>query len=360
MVLQILPNLKTSTAKFTVFCESLDYAPLKDTVEGKRIVCVGGGTGSFVVLSGLKKYTSPSAIVSMADSGGSAKKERDEWGLLPVSDVRKALLALAEVDDERSRVLRELFNYRFANGVGLSGMTFGNLLLVALTNVSGSQAEAIQEACYLLNIKGNIYPVTYEQSNLVVRYSDGTEIVGEHVLDQFLERYPEKDDVHVENIYLLPSAEANPQALDAIENADLIVFPPGDLYGSILANLAVNGIREAICASSAERAYIMNLVTKFGQTNDFKASDHVEEIEKCLGCSLDFILVNNSPLPEEVLLQYEDEKSFPVEDDLGEDQRVIRGDFLAQELPEKQEGDELKRSLVRHDPDELAKELIDL
>ncbi|MEA2020536.1 MAG: gluconeogenesis factor YvcK family protein [Patescibacteria group bacterium] len=329
-------------------------------MKDKRIVCIGGGTGSLVVLSGLKEYTNPSAIVSMADSGGSAKKERDEWGLLPVSDVRKALLALAEVDDERSRVLRELFNYRFANGVGLSGMTFGNLLLVALTNVLNSQSDAIQEASRLLNIKGDIYPVTYEQTNLVVTYSDGTEIVGEHVLDQFLERYPEKENVRVENFYLLPSAEANPRALEVIESADLIVFPPGDLYGSILANLAVGGIPEAVCRSGAKKIYIMNLVTKFGQTNSFKASGHVMELEECLGCSLDYILVNDAPMPKGVLERYREEKSFPVVDNLGEDRRVIRGDFLAEELPRKQEGDKLKRSFVRHDPAKLAKTLSDL
>lgn len=329
-------------------------------MKDKNIVCIGGGTGSFVVLSGLKKYTEPSAIVSMADSGGSAKKERDEWGILPVSDVRKALLALAEGDDERSGALRELFNYRFANGVGISGMTFGNLLLVALTNILDSQADAIHETSRLLDIKGKIYPVTYEQSNLVVTYSDGTEIVGEHVLDQFLERYPQKDSVQVENFYLLPSAQANPRALKAIQKADLIVFPPGDLYGSILANLAVDGIPEAICRSGAKKIYIMNLVTKFGQTNSFKASDHVEEIENCLGCSLDYILVNGTPLPKGVLERYEEEKSFPVVDDLGKDRRVIRSDFLAEELPEKQEGDKLKRSLVRHDPAKLAENLLSL
>lgn len=328
----------------------------------KNVVCIGGGTGSYVVLSGLKKYTKPTAIVSMADSGGSAKKERDEWGLLPVSDVRKALLALAETEngDERLHTIRALFNYRFSDGVGVSGMTFGNLLLVALTNVLGSQEEAIQEASRLLNVCGGILPVTYEQSNLVVKYSDGTEIVGEHVLDQFLQKYPQKGDVRVEDFYLLPSAKSNPRAVEAIEQADLIVFPPGDLYGSILANVAVDGVREAICNAGAKKVYVVNLVTKFGQTTGFKASNHVQEVEKYLGYKLDHILINSVPLPEGVLSRYEEEKSFPVEDDLGDDPRAIRADLLAEELPEEQEGDKLKRSLVRHDPAKLASALVNL
>jgi uncharacterized cofD-like protein len=328
----------------------------------KNIVCIGGGTGSFVVLSGLKKYTAPTAVVSMADSGGSAKKERDEWGLLPISDVRKALLALAETEngDDRLHTLRALFNYRFSEGVGVSGMTFGNLLLVALANVLGSQEQAIKEASRLLNVKGEILPVTFDQSNLIVKYSDGTEIVGEHILDEFLEKYPEKESVRVTDFYLLPTPKANLEALKAIEEADLVVFPPGDLYGSLLANLAVEGIREAICKSGAEKVYVMNLVTKFGQTNGFTASDHVEEIEKHLGCSLDHILINNASLPKEILARYKEEKSFPVEDDLGDDSRVIRADLLSEELPKKQKGDELKRSLVRHDPAKIANTLVDI
>src|SRR3989344_4901556 len=141
----------------------------------KSYIVIGGGTGTFSVLSGLKKYTDNiCAVVSMADSGGSAKKERDEWGLLPSSDIRKSLLALADVSDKDSLILRKLFEHRFSKGVGLEGMTFGNLFLVALSEVTKSQSKAIGMASELLRIKGKVLPVSYDKVDLVADYEDGS------------------------------------------------------------------------------------------------------------------------------------------------------------------------------------------
>ena len=316
-----------------------------------KIVCVGGGTGTYTVLVGLKKYVSDLvAVVSMADSGGSAKKERDEFGLLPVSDVRKALLALT--DDKHENILRDLFNFRFANGVGISGITFGNFFLVALSRILDSQEKAIKKAGEILSIKGKVLPVSFDQTNLVMEYEDGRVILGEHFLDEF----PGDGTKRITKFYLLPPACANPQVLKEVAAADLIILAPGDLYGSLLANLAVEGAAEAIAKSSAQKVYIVNLMTKYGQTYGFSAADHVAEVEKYLGQKcIDKIIINSAPLPKSVLEDYAREKDFPVKDDLGDDPRVVRGDFLAEEKVEKERGDVIKRSLIRHDPEKLAR-----
>src|SRR3989338_7437850 len=151
----------------------------------EKIVVIGGGTGTYSVLSGIKKYTSNiTAIVTMADSGGSAKKERDEWGLLPSSDVRKSLIALADVSHQDTMLLRRLFHYRYSEGIGVAGMSFGNLFLIALTRLLHSQAKAIEKAGELLRIKGRVLPVSLDTVDLVATYEDGTSVVGEHYIDE--------------------------------------------------------------------------------------------------------------------------------------------------------------------------------
>lgn len=319
-----------------------------------KIIVIGGGTGSYTVLAGLKRYFSDlTAVVSMADSGGSAKKERDEFGLLPVSDVRKALLALT--DDEHENILRDLFNFRFANGIGVSGTTFGNFFLIALSRILGSQEEAIKKAGEILRIKGKVLPVSFDQTNLVMEYEDGKIILGEHFLDEF----PGDGTKKITNFYLLPPACVNPEVLQEIAIADLIVFPPGDLYGSLIANLLVKDVARAIVNANAQKVYILNLVTKFGQTYNFSASDHIVEIEKHLGKNcIGKIIINTTPLPKTVLVSYARERDFPVYDDFGKDPRVIRGDFLADKPVEKEKGDVLQRSLIRHDAEKLAKAIL--
>lgn len=321
-----------------------------------KIIVIGGGTGTYTVLIGLKKYPLDlTAIVSMADSGGSAKKERDEFGLLPVSDVRKALLAMT--DDKHENILRDLFNFRFANGIGISGTSFGNFFLIALSRILGSQKEAIKKAGEILRIKGEVLPVSFDQTNLVMEYEDGKVILGEHFLDEF----PGDGTKRITNFYLLPPAYVNSEAIGKITKADLIILAPGDLYGSLIANFLVDGVAEAITKSPARKVYVVNLMTKYGQTYDFSAADHLTEIEKYLGQKcIDKIIMNTGPLPKKILVPYARECDFPVYDDLSNDPRVIRGDFLAETLVEKEKDDSIKRSLVRHDPNKLAKTILSL
>ena len=332
----------------------------------KKVVVIGGGTGTYTVLSGLKKYPLEiTAIVSMADSGGSAKKERDEWGLLPVSDVRKALLALSGEEGQEG-LLRELLNYRFAEGIGVEGTTFGNLFLVALSNILGSQEKAIGELGKILKIKGRVLPVTLDQTNLVAEYDEGVTVVGEHEIDE-----PKHDGrLGIQKIYLLPSAKAYPPATVAIRKADLVVLGPGDLFTSLLPPLIVEGIPEALKKSKAKKLYILNLMNRYGQTYGFTASKFLSVLNEYLEeVAFDYVLVNNAPVPGGILRHYASkEKSFPVEYDLPAGRhglrddgiKIIRGDFLSRRVVEPQPGDKLKRSLLRHDPEKTAKAIIGL
>jgi len=325
----------------------------------KKIVVIGGGTGTYTTLLGLKKYPfDVSVIVSMMDSGGSNRVIRDEFGLLPTSDIRQALVALAsdEVDD----LYRKLFTYRYHQGTGLNGMTFGNLFMLALTDILGNQKEALKETCRLLGVKGHIIPVTYDNSQLLARYDNGKQVLGEHSIDEPSEEFASHKIIELETI---PVAQANPEAISAILEADIIVFAPGDLYTSLLSNIIVEGIREAITRSKAKKVYIVNLMTKHGQTNHFKASDFCQELSKYLkGHNPDFILINKQmKLNRQIAKRYEEEKAEVVIDDLNEHwenlagSKIIRKDFTAHEIYENAKGDKLKRSLIRHDSDALAK-----
>lgn len=322
------------------------------------IVCIGGGTGTFVTLSGLKLYPYKlSAIVTMSDSGGSNKRIRDEFGLLPTSDIRQCLIALS-AEKGRTGLLRELFMYRFEKGTGISGMTFGNLFMAALSDILGSQEEAIRQTGRVLRINGTVIPVSYTDTNLYAKYENGHTVNEEHLIDE-----PEHDgELRITDIWLKPSAEANPHALEAIKKASLIVLGPGDLYTSLLPNLLVKDIAEAIKNSPAKKVYIMNLMTKYGQTYNFKASDHINVLEKYIGKSLDYILVNTKAYPQSVIKKYKAKKEFPVIDDLAEKAyyKIVRKPIVSTSMVEKSMSDTLVRSLIRHDSEKLAKELVGL
>jgi uncharacterized cofD-like protein len=324
----------------------------------KKVVVLGGGTGTYAVLSGLKKYPLDiTAIVTMADSGGSARKERDEFGMLPVSDVRKALLALSPEDGDGG-FLRDLFNYRFSEGAGVEGTTFGNLFLVALSNVLDSQEKAIEEAARILQIKGRVLPVALEETNLVAEYDEGVTVVGEHQIDE-----PRHDGrLAIRRVYLLPQVQANPKAIEAIKEANAIIIGPGDLYTSLLPTLLVGGIAEAVRASKAPKFFILNLMSRYGQTHGFTASRHAFVLEEHLQTPFTHILVNTAELPLEVLQYYAtSENSFPIENDLAEDRYVqVTGDFLSDRTFRPEPGDKLKRSLLRHDPEKLARALVEI
>jgi len=323
----------------------------------QKIVCIGGGTGTSVVLSGLKKFPIDlTAIVSMADDGGSNKVIRDEFGLLPTSDIRQCFVALAENTGDSEQSLRKLFNYRFHKGEGLKGMTFGNLFMVALTDIFGSQTEAIKKTSEILKIKGKILPITITDSRLVAVYRNGRKVVGEHLIDE-----PEKnEDLNIDKVYLEPESQAYPQAIQAILDADLVVIGPGDLYTSIISGLVVAGIKEALNKTKAKVAYVLNLMTKYGQTSGFTALDHIKTLEKYIGSNcLDLVLVNSNPIPDEALKKYESAKEFSVVDNLKDSYfKVVRSDILSEKEIKKIPGDLLKRSLIRHDSDKLAEVLV--
>lgn len=324
----------------------------------KNIVVLGGGTGTFVALNGLKQYPlNLSAVVSMSDSGGSNKRIRDEFGLLPTSDIRSCLVALSD-DNGKAGIIRKLFMYRFEKGEGISGMTFGNLFMAALTDILGSQADAIKQTHKVLRINGQVIPVTFTNTHLYAEYESGHVVNEEHFIDE-----PEHDgSVRITNLYLKPEATANPDAITAIKNADVVVLGPGDLFTSVLPNVVIRGIAEAICDTKAKKVYTLNLMTKYGQTYGFTAETHIKTLEKYLGGRvLDYVIVNNSSYPADTLKLYEEFHEEPVKDDLGEGEgyKVIRADIVNDQRIEKSKADTLVRSLIRHDSDKLAKTIID-
>lgn len=312
----------------------------------KQVVVIGGGTGNFTVLSGLKKHNVElSAIVSMADDGGSTGVLRDELGVLPPGDVRQCLVALSS----SSKLMRSLMNYRFDSG-GLEGHSFGNLLLSALEKVTGSFDKAVEEVGKILFIDGHVIPVTTHEVRLKMILNN------RHMLQGEKEVYlSEEIDQGYSSIFLEPEAVAHPKALDAIRNADLIVFGPGGLYTSLIPNLLVQGIPEALIESKAKKAYIVNLMNRKGQTTGFKVSNYIEEIAKFIGQDVfDYILVNSARPPEHLIERYSEEGEF-VECDLKED-RVVHVPLLGG-LAGKDNTNIMARNLIRHHSDKLAEEL---
>lgn len=314
----------------------------------KHLVTIGGGTGTFVVLSGLKHLpgVSLTAIVSVADDGGSTGRLRDAYGFLPLGDARQALIALAE--NGESSLMRRLFEYRFDRG-DVAGHNFGNLLLTALTDTLGEDAAAIEAASKILRIKGKVIPVSDTPETLVAHLEDGTTIVGEHEIDRSAPgRSP---------IALLETKDpitVNSAACEAISRADLVILGPGDLYASTLANFTVAGLGECVASSHARLVYIVNLFTKAGQTEGYGAKKYVEEVARYVGRKPDRILFSLSSFSKEALARYAAEGEFPVADDLGDDPSVIREDLASTALVQKNGTDLVPRSLIRHDSAKVA------
>lgn len=323
-------------------------------IASKKIVVIGGGTGTFTVLSGLKKYTSNlTAIVSMADSGGSTGRLRDEFGILPPGDVRRALIALSSEPEQLT--LRRLFEYRFEKGNGLSGHSFGNLFLTALSDIVGSEVLAIEEAGRLLNISGTVLPVSLTNTNLVARLEDGTVVRGETNIDLRVI----KPEMKIADVFLDPVASAYPQALDAILAADLVVIGPGDLYTSVIANLLVDGVGQAIAQSSARVLYVCNIMNKYVETNNFSVADYAREIERYLGREdantepvVDILLCSTDGYPKDLLLKYEGERAYPPEFNMQEVLKIVPS-VIARDFA-------TRGTLLRHDPEKLAAAIVDI
>jgi len=326
----------------------------------KSIVVIGGGTGTYTLLTGLKKYVDTvdvKAVISMADSGGSAGRLRDEFGYLPVGDVRSALAALAQETPDGEDILRTLFLYRFSRGDGLAGHTFGNLFLIALTDMLGSEAKAVEAAGKILATCGEVIPVTEDNTNLVAEFSTGEVLMSEHAIDTGDHVQP---NARIVKLSLTPRARVHARAREVLEKADCIVLGPGDLYTSILPNCIVEGVPEALATTNATLVYVLNLMSRKGQALDMNATDYLNEIRKYIGRYPDCMLVHTGPLRADLLALYAEEGEYPVSHAYeGTRVQVIGGDFVSQEDVVLQRGDTIRRSLIRHDPEKLARAIID-
>lgn len=327
----------------------------------KKIVVIGGGTGSAVALSGLKncKGIELSAVVVVSDNGGSTGRLRDEFGFLPVGDLRQCIAALATGENEKE--IRQLLLYRFDKDSSLQGHNLGNLILTSLESLTGSAGKAVEIASKIFRVGGTVLPISEDNFNLVIDYEDGTNVVGEKNLDDIT-----LGGKKIKSISSDSEAKIYDKAYQAIVAADLIVFGPGDLYGSLLPNTLVHGFTEALAANKkrgGKFAYVGNLMTHFSQTNNMTAGDHLLEIEKYCQRKPDFILLNNSPIPKEILRAYEKSNDFPIIDDLEKSSKgtkVIRKDLLSNYVAKIEKNDTLQRSLIRHQKQKLADNLVRL
>ncbi len=299
-----------------------------NAAKSPKIVVIGGGTGSFTILSALKYYARDiTAIVNMSDDGGSTGILRDELGALPPGDVRQCLVALSESD----QIMRDLFNYRFEEGTFL-GHSFGNIFLSALEKTTGSFADAVQTAGEVLKITGRVLPVTLSDVQLVLTEPNGEVIKGEF---QIVSRH---FDHQRPNLALQPAAKLNPKAKTAIAEADIIVIAPGNLYGSLAPTLLVKGLGKALSATPAKIIYVSNLVTKPGQTDDFMAHDFVDEIERFIGsASIDYLLYNRRKPTKKLLNKYAAAGEYAVGFDpdvfARAHYKAIGGDLVSDTIP---------------------------
>ena len=310
-----------------------------------RVAAIGGGTGLSTMLRGLKKYTSRiTAIVTVADDGGGSGVLREELGMLPPGDVRNCICALANTEP----TMEQLMNYRFHDG-RLAGQSLGNLMLAALDDLSDSFEEAVQRMSDVLAITGRVLPVSNENVNLVAEFDDGSSVVGESKI------YGVKHgtDKRIERVRLVPERPAPvPEALEAIEHADLLVIGPGSLYTSIMPNLITRDIAKAVADSKALKVYVLNVMTQDGETEGYTASDHIKALFDHSGERLfNLCLANSLPIPDSLRERYAREGAEPVKLDAEALQELGVEVFHAPVA-------KFSVEHVRHDPDALARELM--
>jgi len=305
------------------------------------IVVIGGGTGLSVLLKGLKQYTSRiTAMVTVSDDGGSSGRLRSELGVLPPGDIRNCLVALAETET----LMNKVFQHRFLQGGSLQGHNLGNLLLVAMTEITGDFILAIREVSKVLAVRGKVLPATLEPVILGGIMADGNQVIGETAIRD----YP----ASIKEIYLIPECGPLPETLQAINEADAIIIGPGSLYTSIIPNLLVKGVIEAIADSRAPKFYISNIMTEEGETDNFTAADHLRVMQKHTGKQIiDYAVVNSGKIDEERLKRYIEEEAVPVRSSLDEITKmginIIERDLVSD------------TEVAWHDADKLARVILE-
>ena len=311
----------------------------KQLSRGPRIVAVGGGTGLSALLSGLKIYTSNiSAVVTVADDGGSSGRLRQQFDVLPPGDIRNCLVALADAPT----LMRDLFQFRFDENSEFAGHSFGNLFLTVMTRLTGDFEKAIKETSKVLALRGQVIPSTLEDVALVALYQDGSSVSGEEKIPKALKA--------INQVSLFPEHPlATPDALKAIREAQIIVLGPGSLYTSIIPNLLIKEIAQEIANSEAIKVYVCNVMTQIGETDGYSASDHLKALVKHSAAKiLDYCVVNNGQIPAEILKRYSDNKSLLVVNDRKKIEnlgyRVVEEDFSM-----------IQDGVIRHNPEKLAK-----
>ncbi len=309
---------------------------MKNTKKSPKIVAFGGGTGLYSLLSGLKHlFNDIEVIVTVADDGGSSGKLKKELKIPPPGDIRNCIVALSESEP----LMKNLMQYRFSDGF-LKGHSFGNIFLAAMTMLTGSFPEAVEKVSAILNVKGKIHPSTLELVSLKAVTKSGKKIRGESKIGKTKDLHTVK--LHPEN------PEANPGAIKAVEAANVMIFGPGSLYTSILPNLLVKGMVEAIDKNrTALKIFVMNVMTQPGETEGYTASEHIKAIYKHVGKAIfDVVLVNTGVFPGRILRRYAKEGAYPVAIDRGELEKlgvkIVSADLA------------LGEDFARHDPVKLA------
>lgn len=307
---------------------------------GPKIVAVGGGTGLSTMLKGIKKITNNiTAVVTVGDDGGSSGRLRQEMGILPPGDIRNCIAALADDED----LVTKLFQYRFKTGEGLEGHSFGNLFLTALCSITGNMVRAVQESAKVLNIRGRVLPSTLDDMKLSAEMEDGTIVEGESNIPETGKK--------IKRLFTTPSnCKPLKEVIQAIKEADLIILGPGSLYTSVIPNLLIKEISQAISKSSAKKIYVCNIMTQPGETTDYTASEHIQAILDHAGYPnmVDAMMVNNS-LPDDLSPDYEKSNSFPVVVDIDK----IKAKNISVVSTRLYEENEQK--FVRHSPSRLAR-----
>ena len=307
---------------------------------GPRIVAVGGGTGLSMLLSGAKNITNNlTAIVSVGDDGGSSGRLREEMGILPPGDIRHCITALADDED----LVNKLFKYRFTNGEGLEGHSFGNLFLTALYDITGDMVSAVRASSRVLSIRGRVLPATLDDMKLVAEMEDGRIIHGESTIPEAHGK--------IKRLFTEPAnCKALPDVIQAIRDAELIILGPGSLYTSVIPNLLVKEISEEIIKSKAKKIYVCNIMTQPGETDNYTVSDHLKALIQHAGSNkiVDAVLVNDY-LPDNLAGKYQEAGSYPVKLDVPEVKKLGIKIFAKKLIQDSREG------LVRHSSTRVAR-----